>query len=319
MHRQDRTFLPPTSFCPFCPTKPGGNPTEVPEDTYEIVVLEDRFPSLSPEQDALLGEGSPLSPVRPARGVCEVVLYTADHHTSLSREPVEKIYNFLRVLTDRFQVLESLEFVKYVFEFENKGEEAGATLLHPHALIYAYPFVPPRLARELEMSREHEAMTGRCLICDVAAEERRDGRRVVAENESFVAFVPFSAQWPYEIHICSLRHVQALPDLEDRERKNLASILKAILVAYDRLFDRPFPYVMAVHQRPTDGQRYDYYHFHMEFYTPLRSAERPKYLAGSEIGAGMFINDSLPEESAMRLRSNVETVVWGTTRGPAPP
>jgi UDPglucose--hexose-1-phosphate uridylyltransferase len=314
MHRQERTFLPPADFCPLCPTRPDGNPTEVPESTYDIVVLEDRFPSLSPERIALSIEGSILAPVRAARGVCEVVVYAPDHNASLAREPVEKIHNLVRVWTDRFLELESLEFVKYVFAFENKGEEAGATLDHPHGLIYAYPFVPPHIARELEMSREHEVNLGRCLMCDIVVEERHDGRRIVADNDSFVAFVPFSARWPFEVHVCSLRHVQTLADLDDREQRDLASILKAVLVAYDRLFDKPFPYVMAIHQRPTDGQRYDYYHFHIEFYPPLRSADRLKYLAGSEIGAGMFINDTLPEETASRLRSGVEAVVWSEPR-----
>jgi UDPglucose--hexose-1-phosphate uridylyltransferase len=311
-HRQDRTFLPPADFCPFCPTRPGGTPTEVPESTYDVVVLADRFPTLRPTPQVPDVEGSSIYPVRPARGVCEVVLYTPDHEATLAGEPVEKIYNLVRVWTDRFLSLESLDFVKYVFEFENKGEVVGVTLHHPHGLIYGYPFVPPRVVREIEMSHAHESATGRCLICDIVAEERHDGRRIVAENESFVAFVPFFARWPFEVHIGSLRHVQALPDLEDREQRDLAAMLKMVLVAYDRLFDRSFPYVMSIHQRPTDGQRYDYYHFHIEFYPPIRGEDRLEYMAGSEVGAGMFINDTLPRDAAARLRAGIEPVTRNT-------
>ncbi|MCA1850190.1 MAG: galactose-1-phosphate uridylyltransferase [Acidobacteria bacterium] len=314
-HRQERTFLPPADFCPLCPTKPGGFPTEVPEPDYDIVVFENRFPSLKSDPPAPAVEGTELYPVRPGRGVCEVVLYTPHHHATLTDEPVEQIYKLVRVWTDRFSALDALPFVKYVFVFENKGEAIGVTLHHPHGQIYAYPFVPPRVLKELEQSSAHRERTGRCLVCDIMGEERRDGRRVVAENDSFVSFIPFFARYPYEVLVSSKRHLQALTDMEEGERRDLAAMLKTILVAYDKLFDLSFPYMMVLHQRPSDGGRYDHYHFHTEFYPPLRTANKLKYLAGSETGAGMFINDTLAEEKAAELRSRVAPVVWGGEKG----
>jgi UDPglucose--hexose-1-phosphate uridylyltransferase len=239
-----------------------------------------------------------------------VIVYTPNHSSTLAQEPVEQIYKLVRVWTDRFIELGALDFVDYVFEFENKGEAIGVTLHHPHGQIYAYPFIPPRIGRELLQSRAHQEKTGRCLLCDIVVEERRDGLRVVAENSSFVAYVPFFASYPYEVHITSKRHLQALNDLGESEQKGLAELLKIILVAYDKLFNLSFPYMMVLHQRPSDGGAYDYYHFHIEFYPPLRTATRLKYLAGSETGAGMFINDTLAEEKAAELRSHVEPVVW---------
>lgn len=309
--RQARTFLPPADFCPLCPTKPGGFPTEIPEPDYDIVVFENRFPSLKSDPPAPAVEASELYPVRPGRGVCEVIVYTPHHSSTLAGEPVEQIYKLVRVWTDRFRELGALPFVEYVFVFENKGEAIGVTLHHPHGQIYAYPFTPPRVARELEQSREHRARTGRCLVCDIAAEERRDGRRVVAENDSFVAYVPFFARYPYEVHAAPKRHLLALTDMTDAERRDLAALLKSLLVAFDGLFDLSFPYMMVLHQRPTDGGDYDYYHFHVEFYPPLRTAAKLKYLAGSETGAGMFINDTLAEEKAAELRGHVRPAVWG--------
>lgn len=309
-HRQERTFLPPADFCPLCPTKPGGFPTEVPESNYDIVVFENRFPSLRPDAPPPAVEATQLYPVRPAQGVCEVIVYTPNHSSTLAREPVEQIYKLVRVWTDRFIELGALDFVDYVFEFENKGEAIGVTLHHPHGQVYAYPFIPPRINRELMQSRVHQESTGRCLLCDIVDEERRDGLRVVAENNSFVAYIPFFASYPYEVHIVSKRHLQALTDLEQMEQRHLAGLLKMILVAYDKLFSLSFPYIMVLHQRPCDGSVYDYYHFHIEFYTPLRTAAKLKYLAGSETGAGMFINDTLAEEKAAELRSHVEPVVW---------
>jgi len=314
-HRQERTFLPPADFCPLCPTKPGGFPTEVPEPDYDIVVFENRFPSLRPDPPPPAVEGTELYPVRPGQGVCEVVLYTPHHKATLADEPVEQIHKLVQVWTDRFRELEARDFVEYVFIFENKGEAIGVTLHHPHGQIYAYPFIPPRVARELEQMSVHHLKTGRCLVCDIVAEERRDGRRIVAENNSFVAFIPFSARYPYEVHICSSRHLQALTDMSDEEGRDLAEMLKTILVAYDHLFNLSFPYMMVLHQRPSDGGGYEHYHFHIEFYPPLRTATKLKYLAGSETGAGLFINDTLAEEKAVELRERVTPVVWGGEKG----
>jgi UDPglucose--hexose-1-phosphate uridylyltransferase len=309
-HRQDRTFLPPADFCPLCPTKPGGFPTEIPESIYDIVVFENRFPSLSPNPPEPAIEGDDFYPVRPAFGECEVVVYTPNHDATLAQEPVEQIYKLVQVWTDRFRDLSALEFVKYVFIFENKGKDIGVTLHHPHGQIYAYPFVPPRVLREIEQSKKHLAETGNCLLCDILKKEKTDARRIVAENESFAAYIPFFARYPYELHISAKRHLLDLTEFTAREQIDLAEILKQVLVAFDKLFNIPFPYMMVLHQKPSDGESYDFYHFHIEFYPPLRTATKLKYLAGSETGAGLFINDTLAEEKAAELRALVETVVW---------
>jgi UDPglucose--hexose-1-phosphate uridylyltransferase len=308
--RQERTFLPPPRHCPLDPTRPGGHPTEIPEATYDIVVFENRFPSLRSEPPPPAVEPTELYRVEPAQGVCEVVVYTPNHSATLATEPVEQIYKLVRVWTDRFRELSARDFVKYVFIFENKGEAIGVTLHHPHGQIYAYPFVPPRVARELAECLAHKTKTGHCLLCDIVAEERRDGRRLVAENESFTSYVPFFARYPYEVHVTSRRHLQALTDMSEAEQRSLASAIKQVIAAYDKLFNISFPYVMVLHQRPTDGATYDHYHFHVEFYPPLRTATKLKYLAGSETGAGTFINDTLAEEKAAELRAHVEPVVW---------
>ncbi len=308
--RQDRTFLPPRDFCPLCPTVAGGFPTEIPEAVYDIVVFENRFPSLSPNPPEPAVESTGLYLVQPSYGECEVVVYTPNHNSTLATEPVEQIYKLVQVWTDRFRGLSKLDFVKYVFIFENKGEAIGVTLHHPHGQIYAYPFVPPRIERELEQSRLYSEKHNRCLLCDIVAEEKRDGRRIVSENDSFAAFIPFFARYPYELHIAPKNHRLDLTQFSAAEQIDLASILKQILAAFDKLFNVSFPYMMVLHQQPSDGGKYDFYHFHIEFYPPMRSAAKLKYLAGSETGAGMFINDTLAEEKAAELRGNIEAVVW---------
>ena len=301
-HRQDRTFLPPEDYCPLCPTKPGGFPTEVPAETYDIVVFENKFPSLQRQPPEPAVEGDAVSPVLPARGICEVVLYSPDHRASLPTMPVRRVANLVRVWRDRTAVLGGRGEIEYVFVFENRGEAVGVTLHHPHGQIYAFPFVPPIVAKELEASRAHHLKYGRCLFCDALHGELADGRRVVLEGERFVAFVPFFARYPYEVYLAPRRHQATMLDFTPADEEDLAVVLKGLLLKYDALFDKPFPYIMVCHQAPSDGAPHPEYHLHFEFYPPLRSANKLKYLAGCEAGAGNFIMDKLAEESAAELR-----------------
>ena len=306
-HRQDRTFLPPAEYCPLCPTKPGGFPTEVPRESYDIVVFENKFPSFTPDAPEPEGEGNALTPAAAGRGVCEVVLYSDDHYSTLATMPEGRIRNLVEVWADRYEELGSLPFVEYVFVFENKGEAIGVTLHHPHGQIYAYPFIPPRPKKELEAARNHREEKGTCLHCDLLSQELEDGRRVVVEGEHFVAFVPFYAHFPYEAHVYARRCAPSIADLDAAERRDLARVLKRLLVGYDELFGFSLPYMMVMHQAPTDGGDHDgVAHFHVEFYPPNRTADKLKYLAGSETGAGAYVMDVLPEATAGTLREAVE-------------
>ena len=302
-HRQDRTFLPPAEYCPLCPTEPGGFPTEVPRESYDIVVFENKFPSYAPDAPEPDEPGTVLTPTAPGRGVCEVVLYSEDHGATLAGMSEERIRNLVEVWADRYEELGARKEVEYVFIFENKGEAIGVTLHHPHGQIYGYPFVPPRPAKELGAARDHRGAHGSCLHCDLLAEEHADGRRVLYKGEHFTAFVPFYAHYPYEVHLYTRRCVPSMAELEAPEHRDLARVLKKLLTGYDALFGFSLPYMMVMHQAPTDGRDHGgVAHFHVEFYPPNRTAEKLKYLAGSETGAGAFIMDALPEDTAAELR-----------------
>jgi UDPglucose--hexose-1-phosphate uridylyltransferase len=268
-----------------------------------VVVFENRFPSLVRDPPEPAVAGSDLAPVLPSQGANEVIIYSDDHHLSLGAMEAQRIAKVVAVWADRYAALGSRDEVAYVFIFENKGVAVGVTLHHPHGQIYAYPEIPPRVRRELDVATDHIATHGTCVYCDVVARERSDGVRVIAHNRSFLAFVPFAARFPYEVHVASLRHAASLLDLSDPERLALADVLRTVVRAYDRLFGFPLPYVMSMHQAPTDdGEHQHISHFHIEF-TPLhRTSEKLKYLAGSELGAGAFINDTAPEDTAARLR-----------------
>lgn len=302
-HRQDRTFLPPKDYCPLCPTKPGGFPTEVPREDYDIVVFENKFPSLRRNPPPPAVEATKNSPVKPAQGICEVVLYSSEHSTTLAKMPLMRIRNLLRVWQDRFRELGALDYIKYVLIFENKGEAVGVTLHHPHGQIYAFPFVPPKIEKELSASFKYYQQNNQCLFCATLEEEYRDGRRIVFEGEKFVAFIPFFARYPYETYLAPKKHRTSMNEFTNEDLDDLALTLKGLLVKYDLLFNLSFPYIMVIHQAPTDGKDYPDYHFHFEFYPPLRTASKLKYLAGCESGAGNYINDTLAEEKAAELRN----------------
>jgi UDPglucose--hexose-1-phosphate uridylyltransferase len=295
--RNDRTFLP-ADHCPLCPGGAGGD-TEVPLDDYEVVVFENRFPSLGPDR---LPDGRVPRP--PTTG-CEVVLYTSDHDATLADLSLERVRLLVDVWADRYQQLGRRAEVAYVFIFENKGEEVGVTLHHPHGQIYALPFVPPVAERELEVARAHRAATGRCLHCDLAARER-GGERAVLRGDGVVAFVPEAARWPFELHLYPERHVASVAGLDGKGRDQLAAGLLRAARTYDRHFGFSTPYVMALHQAPTDGGDWPDAHLHVEFYPPHRRSDRLKFIAGVELGAGTFVNDTLPEETAARLRAAAE-------------
>ena len=304
-HRQHRTFKPPKEFCPLCPTKPGAFPTEIPAENYEIVVFENKFPSLRTPPPEMGVQPSDLYPAAPAEGICEVICYSPDHYLTLGDATAEHIYNLIQVWADRYRELGSKPGIEYVYIFENRGDAVGVTLHHPHGQIYAFPFIPPVPKQELEAAKQHKEKHGTCLYCDILQQEKADQVRIVCENSSFAAFVPFYARFPYEVHIFSKRHVGSLLDLTDDEAADLACILKELITGYDRLFGFTLPYIMALHQVPAKGD-YPEYHLHFEFYPFNRTETKLKYLAGVESGAGTFITDMSPEEQAERLRGAVK-------------
>ena len=293
-HRQHRPQMP-TDWCPFCPGS-----GRVP-DNYDVHIYPNDFSAFSipPPEPAI--EGDDFYRVGKSLGKCDVVLYHPDHNTSLPQLPLAHIVKLVKLWRQRFTELKAMPGIRYILIFENKGAVIGVTMPHPHGQIYAFPFIPPRVEKEIAAAGAHFRKHGRCVFCDVLKRERRDKGRIVAENDSFAAFVPFYARWPYEVHIFSRRHLGTLEQFRAAEERALAEILKWVTLKYDNLFGFSFPYMMLLHQAPARG-KCPYFHFHIEFYPPHRSKEKLKYLASVETGGGSFLNDSLAEEKAAELR-----------------
>ena len=298
-HRQDRTFLP-SDFNPLAPTTHSDRPTELPAGRYDVAVFENLFPTLSLSS----GEAPPaLVQTRPGQGVCEVVVFTQDPHATLGSLPLRHLELLFEVWADRQSELGARPEIQYVFPFENRGVEVGVTLTHPHGQIYAYPFVPPIPARELELQAAHREAHGRGLLEDLIAGELAEGTRMIYTGERAVAFLPVCARWAYEVWVAPRRTLPSLLHLDAADRADMARALKTVLLKYDGLWNRPFPYVLVFHQAPTDGREHPEAHLHLELYPAYRKKDRLKYLAGSELGAGVFTADTLPEEKAAELRA----------------
>ncbi|MCT7661458.1 galactose-1-phosphate uridylyltransferase [Mycobacterium deserti] len=301
--RQDRTYKPPAEACPLCPG-PSGLTSEIPAPDYDVVVFENRFPSLSGAGTApfvLPPLNDDLSTSAPGHGRCEVICFSSDHTGSFAQLPTAQARLVVDAWRHRTADLMSRPGIAHVFCFENRGEEIGVTLTHPHGQIYGYPFLAPRAAMMLDQARSHRARTGTNLFADLITREIADGQRIVARTDSFTAFVPFAARWPVEVHIYPNRFVHNLTELTEPELDGFAEIYTEILGRFDRMYSTPLPYISALHQyADTDEQREGY--FHVELMSIRRSDTKLKFLAGSESAMDAFISDVTPESVAKRLR-----------------
>lgn len=309
--RLDRTFLPPANACPLDPSSPDFA-TEIPAPDYSVVTFENRFPSLSgspvpgiPDLPDALDDIAAISPTRVGYGRCEVICFASDHTSTLSEQDPDRMRLIIEAWAHRVEHLCALPEVEQVFVFENRGEEIGVTLLHPHGQIYAIPFVTPRTSRELESVALHREQTGGNLYADLLAAEEKD-ERVVAANDSWLAFVPRWARWPVEVALYPRRQVANLAALDEEQRTDLATIYLDLLRRLDRFFAEPgevapAPYIAMWHQAPRSAVAGDPW-LHLELFTLRRAPGKLKYLAGAESGMGLWINDRSPEQAAQRLR-----------------
>lgn len=295
-NRQQRPQMP-RDYCPFCPGS-GKVPAH-----YDVYAYDNDFPALSqtpPQPDDVAND---FFRVRPAYGKCEVILYSPEHDKTLPELPVSHLRKLVDLWAQRFSALRRDENIKYIFIFENRGEAVGVTMPHPHGQIYGYSVLPKKIELELASCRAYHEVNERCLLCDMRAEEETVGRRVIFENEHFACILPFFTEYPYGVYLFSKRHTDTIESLTPAERDSLAAALRETAGMLDSLFGMKFPYMMCMHNAPVNsGDASAYYHFHIEFFPPMRSADKLKYNASSETGVWAHCNPTCPEEKAQELR-----------------
>lgn len=301
-HRQGRVFLPPKELNPLAASRPGSL-TEIPESDYEVVVFDNRSPSLrAPSDDVSIPtELNMETPTAPAAGKCEVVCFTSNYEASFKDLSTHQIRTVLEAWRDRVRELSMIPYIQHIAVFENRGEEVGVTLSHPHGQIYAYSYLPPRTSKMLEVADAHLARTGRALFDDVLTREIDEKVRIVAENKEWIAFVPFAARYPFEIHVAPKRPVADLSELDESACDSFPAIAKEVLNRLDGVFDTKMAYIAAWHQAPVRSGRSSL-RLHWQITSVRRAPGKLKYLAGSESAFGSFMMDLKPEQSAQQLR-----------------
>lgn len=311
-HRQSRPWsgaeigardAAPPAFDPGCYLCPGNARISgrVNPKYTGTFVFDNDHPCVGADAPRTLGPPPGIYRSGPATGVARVVCYSPRHDITLAELDVSGVDTLLATWQDQMRELASHPDVRFVLIFENKGEVVGVSNPHPHCQIYATNFVFKYIETELHAAARHLTETGRVLFQDVLAAERQDGRRIISEQGSAMAFVPYFARYAYEVYVAPLRSVATIADLDDAERKDLATVLRDVVIRFDNLWRMPFPYVMALHQAPVKGHDGRGFHFHFEFHPPLRRPNLLKYLAGPEIGGGNFLSDTCAEEKAAEL------------------
>jgi len=287
--REKRISFPSKKYCPLCPSVKINNPTEIPFKSFEVAVFPNRWPSFNSHNENYLIENI-VTDI--SKGICEVVVYSDKHKDTVAEMSLERIELLVYAWIDRYQELLVRDDVKYVMPFENRGKECGVTLHHPHGQIYGYPFIPPVIKKEVQ------AFMKKNYLLEMMNE--LENKYWVYQNDDMIAAVPPFARYSYEVWIIPKKQVPGPWEFDENQLKSYAQCLKKIIKGYDSFLQKKCPYIMGLHAAP--NLKNDNFHFHTEFYPPLRSGNKPKILAGSESMAGVFIMDVLPEESVKILR-----------------
>jgi UDPglucose--hexose-1-phosphate uridylyltransferase len=290
--RKVRTAFPPKEYCPLCPGTELNFPTEIPFKNFEIAIFPNRWASFNTHNDQVPFNGLETNP---SDGECEVIVYSSNHLDTIAQMPLERIELLFNTWTDRYIKLLERDDIKYVMPFENRGEECGVTLHHPHGQIYAFPFIPPVIQKEIDAFYKENFILK--LMKDL------EKKYYIYQDDFVIAAVPPFARYAYEVWIIPKRQIPGPWKFTDQEYLSFSTALQRVVKGYDSLLGRKCPYIMGLHAAPKLDDKT--FHFHMEFYPPLRYGDKKKVLAGSESMAGVFIMDVFPEETAIELRKNI--------------
>ncbi|PID77379.1 MAG: galactose-1-phosphate uridylyltransferase [Deltaproteobacteria bacterium] len=307
--QQEQTgFTKRMQFAADCHLCPGARRAsgEINPDYQDTFVFTNDFSALLPENNETYREDSPLFKARPEVGICRVVCFSPRHDLSIAELPVSRIEKVVETWQDEYQTLGRMKQIGYVQTFENKGKSMGCSNPHPHGQIWATSWIPNLPAQELASQERYFRLYKQCMLCDYVNMELQKKERIIFENRSFAALVPYWAVWPFEVMLLPKEHLGSLLDFTGEQKEDLAEALKRMGTRFDNLFQTSFPYSMGLHQSPTDGGEYSGQHFHIHYCPPLlRSATVKKFMVGFEMMA-MPQRDITAEAAAERLRKQSE-------------
>ncbi len=291
------------SDCYLCPKNERANGERNP-DYSSTFVFDNDFSALKNDSEHLEVNESELLKAKSEKGICRVICFFPKHNLTLAELELADIVNVIKTWQDEYLTLGSKPFINYVQIFENKGEIMGCSNPHPHGQIWAQESIPNEPLKEQSNQFNYFKNKNKTLLNDYLNIEKQKDERIVFENDSFILLVPFWATWPFETMIISKRSINNILQLNEKEFRDFAEILKITTIKYDNIFDVPFPYSAGIHQAPTDGTEHPEWHFHMHFYPPLlRSATIKKFMVGYEM-LGEPQRDITPERSAEVLKQS---------------
>lgn len=297
-NRQNRPMMP-KDWCPFC--KGSG---KVPDEGFKVLRYPNDFPALSQNPPAPDDVANDFFQVAPSYGKCEVLLYSDQHTVTIKELPKEHLHQLANMWKDVFVDMKADKNIKYSFIFENRGDVVGVTMPHPHGQAYGYSFVPQKVKIKAENAHEHFEKTGNCLFTEMLENEKKEGKRIIFENEHFTVFIPFFSPLTYGVQMMPNRHISAIDEMTDYEINCLGETMGEVVGMYDSLFDTNFPYMMCMNNAPINGEDYSKsFQFHIEFFPPMRGATAQQFFASSETGMGAWCNPTAPEDKAEELRA----------------
>lgn len=300
-NRQNRPDMP-KDYCAFCIGS-----GKVP-DNYDVLMYENDWPSMKEVPEEIDDVTTDFFKAEKSFGKAEVILYSPNHNDNIYDLTDEHVVKIVELWQNRFEYMMSNKNIKHVLIFENRGKEVGTTQPHPHGQIYGYGFVPLRIKVEIENSKKYYEKTKKSLILQIRDEELKENKRIVMQNDSFVAFIPFYTDYPYGVYIVpKSNNINTILDFSEKEKIDFALIIKSLQGTFDTLFDKTFPYMMGMYQIPFNDEKYkgvkDYYHFHVKFFPPLRGENSIKWNASSETAAWAKTNPRIVEETSIELQN----------------
>jgi len=291
--------------CYLCPgNKRAGGATN--PDFENTFVFANDFSAMHtdvPPSEAIDTGNKGLLVGKPERGICRVIVFSPRHDLTIPEMDLKTVRGIVDLWTGQYRDMGSIDYINHVMIFENKGEIMGCSNPHPHGQIWANETIPTIPAKKLASQKRYFEKNGSCLLCDYIKIEKEQKERILFENDSFIALVPYWAVWPFEAMLLPKEHIPSLLDINEAISDDLASSLVKLTTKFDNIFKTSFPYSMGIHQSPTDDKNHPECHLHLSFFPPLlRSATIKKFLVGFELNAEPQ-RDISPEVAAEIIRS----------------
>jgi UDPglucose--hexose-1-phosphate uridylyltransferase len=279
----------------------------------QVFVFNNDYPSISQQAPKQISKTFGIYKNRPATGISKVICYTPTHNITMAELNQDQIAKIIRIWQKETQKLSKFSEINNIIIIENKGEICGASSTHSHGQIFGTNFSYKNIDLYVNAAKKYFLKNNKILFCDIILSEKQDNKRIIYENDTAIAFLPFFSKYPYEVYITTKKTYQNISQLSRDEINDFADALRISLVKLDNIWKISFPYSMMVYQLPINCKDYPFFHFYLAIYSSYRKNGIMKYLGGIEIGGGNIHSDTSPEKTAAILK-NASTIHYKKTK-----